>query len=251
MEFYKIKRLFANIIFPPKCMGCNTLIDIEKNAVKAECLCQKCRQKYDIAKAKVCCDCNRAASVCFCGIEKRGIDIDELPKVIFYSPDNESSIESKLIYALKHKNDIRYARFLADELAVSLSSYLLREEIDPTSCIYTYVPRRASAVCEDGFDQAQRLAKCLCEIIGSKKSLKKLFVRRGGKEQKKLDARQRKKNIKSSVSLKSNANKYIVGKTVIIVDDLVTTGATLSVAKSLLLSSGATRVICSGIARTV
>ena len=189
--------------------------------------------------------------MCNCGIEKRGIDIDALPKVMFYSPDNESSIESRLIYALKHKNDIRYARFLSDELAVSLSSYLLNEGIDPTECIFTYVPRRASAVCEDGFDQAERLNKCLCEIIGSKKALKKCFVRRGGKEQKKLDSRERKKNIKSSISLKRNAPKHIVGKTVIIVDDLVTTGATLSVAKSLLLSSGAKRVICASVARTM
>lgn len=251
MEFVKIKRLFANIIFPPRCIGCNALIDIEKNAVKADCLCPGCRQKYDIAKAKVCCDCNRAVSVCFCGIDKRGIDIDALPKVMFYSPEHESSIESRIVYALKHKNDIRYARFLSDELAVSMSSYLLRQGIDPTACVFTYVPRREAAVCEDGFDQAQRLAKCLCEIIGSEKSFEKLFVRRGGKEQKQLDAKERKKNIKSSISLKRNARKHIEGKTVIIVDDLVTTGATLSVAKALLLSSGAARVICASVARTV
>lgn len=232
-------------------MSCHTLIDIEKNAYESNCLCAKCRQKYDMAKAKVCCDCNRAVSGCVCGIDKRGVEIDSLPKIIFYSPDNQSSVESRIIYALKHKNDIRYARFMADELAVSLSAYLLKEGIDPTNCVFTYVPRRASALCEDGFDQAERLAKCLCEIIGSEKFCKKLFVRRGGKEQKKLDARARKKNIKASISLKKNVQKHIEGKTVIIVDDLVTTGATLSVAKSLLLSSGAHRVVCASVGKTV
>lgn len=251
MELYKIKRLFANIVFPPRCIGCNTFIDIEKNAAGADCLCSECRVRYDMAKAKVCCDCNKSVSTCVCGIEKRGTHIDALPRVVFYSPDNENSIESRIIYAIKHKNDIRYARFVADELAVVLSSYLLKEGIDPMVCIFTFVPRRASAVCEDGFDQGQRLAKCLCEIIGSKKSLKKLFVRHGGKEQKKLNARARKKNIISSVSLKRNAAKHIMGKTVIIIDDLVTTGATLSVAKSILLSSGAQRVVCASVAKTV
>lgn len=251
MEFYKIKRLFANIIFPPRCIGCNTLIDIEKNAVGADCLCSECRVKYDMAKAKVCSDCNRSVCTCVCGIEMRGTHIDALPKVVFYSPDNEMSIESRIIYAIKHKNDIRYANFMADELAVSLSAYLLKEGIDPTACIFTFVPRRSSAVCEDGFDQAERLAKCLCEIIGNKRSLKNLFVRRGGKEQKKLNARERKSNIKSSISLKRNTAKQIAGKTVIIIDDLVTTGATLSVAKSILLSSGAHRVICASVGKTV
>ena len=250
MRFYKIKELFANIIFPPKCISCHTLIDISQNAWESDCICQKCRQKFEIAKAKVCYDCNKSVSKCVCGIDKRGVDIDALPKVMFYSPDNESSVESKIIYAIKHKNDIRYARFMADELAVSLSEYMLKEGIDTTQCLFTFIPRRSVAICEDGFDQGERLATCLAEIMGTKKQMKKLLVRRGGKEQKTLDSRARKRNIKASVSLKKNASKYVVGKTLIVVDDLVTTGATLSVAKNLLSSAGAKRVICASVGRT-
>ena len=29
MELYKIKRLFANILFPPKCISCGELLDID------------------------------------------------------------------------------------------------------------------------------------------------------------------------------------------------------------------------------
>ena len=250
MELYKIKRLFANILFPPKCICCGELLDIEENATKNIAVCPDCVIKYRMAKAEVCGECNLAVSKCLCGVSKRGVETGNMPKLFYYRADNESSVQSKIIYALKHKNDIRFAEFLADELAISVSELLGERKIDPTECIFTYVPRRNKALCEDGFDQGQRIASCLSAVFDCKRNFKRLFVRVGGQEQKKLDVNARKANIKNTVKLHRNAKNIVAGKVVLLVDDLVTSGTTMSVAKSLLVAAGAQDVICITVART-
>ena len=121
---------------------------------------------------------------------------------------------------------------------------------EPMECIFTYVPRRNKAICEDGFDQGQRIASCLSEVFDCKRNFRRLFVRVGGQEQKKLDANARKANIKNTVKLHKNAKNIVAGKVVLLVDDLVTSGTTMSVAKSLLVAAGAQDVICITVART-
>ena len=251
MKLYKVKRLFLNIFFPPKCMGCGELIDIEKNATNNLALCPDCLAKYRIAKAEVCGECNLSAEKCLCGISKRGVETGDIPKLFFYRTDKESSIQSKIIYAFKHENDIRFARFLADDVSLGLSKLALDRKIDPTKCVYTYIPRRGKAISDDGFDQGERLALYVAKTFDSGKCFARVFVRRGGKEQKKLDANERKANIKRAVKLRKNVEKKIVNKTVLLFDDLVTSGVTMSVARSLLLGAGAKDVICITVARTV
>ena len=232
-------------------MACGELLDIEKNAIENLSLCPECLAKYRIAKAEVCHECNLSAERCLCGVSKRGVDTGDLTKLFYYRTDRESSIQSRIIYALKHENDIRFATFLADELSVIISRLMIERKINPDECIFTYVPRRSQAVIDDGFDQGERLALCVAKTFDLKKNFARAFVRRGGKEQKKLDANERKRNIRKSVKLRRNIKTKIQNKTVLLFDDLVTSGVTMSEAKSLLTDAGAKAVICITVGRTV
>lgn len=249
MKIKKILRLIGSFVFPPRCMSCGKLIDVYDASIKNIALCKDCFEKFSMAKAEVCEFCNMSADMCLCGIEKRGINIDSLPKVFYYQPKRENCLQNKLIYSLKHKNDVRYARFLADELSISLTRYFALEEVNINYCIFTYIPRRKSAVLEDGFDQGKRIAKALSDIYGIRGSAKSLFVRHGGKEQKKLSANERRANIKGSISLKKSARKKIKNRTVVIVDDLVTSGATLGYGKKLIEDAKGC-AICASVAKT-
>lgn len=250
MNKNKRMRMLACIMFPPKCICCGELTDVRRCVESNICICEKCEPKYRRAKAEVCERCNMSADRCTCGIGGRGVRIDEHVKVFYYHADDPLCVQNKIIYALKHKNDIRYHRFAADELSVSLSRYMSENMIDPEECIFTYMPRRRSAVASDGFDQAKRLAECVAEIYGAKKSFKDLFVRHGGGEQKKLSADERRDNIKSSISLKKNACNTVSGRYVVLIDDLLTSGATLAHGKRLLKEVGAKDVLCASVART-
>ena len=251
MEFSKLKKLFINILFLPRCMACGELLNIEKNAIENLSLCPECLAKYRIAKAEVCPECNFSAERCLCGVSKRGVDTGDLTKLFYYRTDRESSIQSRIIYALKHENDIRFATFLADELSVIVSRLMIERKINPDECIFTYVPRRSQAVIDDGFDQGERLALCVAKTFDLKRNFARSFVRRGGKEQKKLDANERKRNIRKSVKLRRKIKTKIQNKTVLLFDDLVTSGVTMSEAKSLLTDAGAKAVICITVGRTV
>ena len=251
MKAYKLKALFINILFPPRCMACREMLDVEKNAIENLALCPDCLAKYRIAKAEVCPECNLSAERCLCGISKRGVETGKMPKLFYYRTDKESSVQSKIIYALKHENDMRFASFLSDELSVSVSRLMLEEKIDPTNCIFTYIPRRNQAIVDDGFDQGERIALCVAKIFDSKGNFMRVFSRHGGEEQKKLNANQRKANIKGAISLRKNKINKISNKTVLLFDDLVTSGVPMSVARNLLMDAGAKSVICISVGRTI
>lgn len=251
MELYKLKKFFINILFLPKCMVCRELLDVEKVATENIFLCPECIEKYRMAKAEVCSECNLSAERCLCKISKRGIETGDLPKLFYYRTQRESSIQSKIIYALKHENDIRFAAFMADELSVGVSRLMLERKINPCECVFTYIPRRGRAIAEDGFDQGERLALCAAKTFDLKRNFLRVFVRHGGREQKMLNSTERKRNITQAIKLRKKAIVKIQNKTVLLFDDLVTSGATMSVARNLLTDAGARDVICVTVAKTV
>ncbi len=157
-------------------------------------------------------------------------------------------MQSKVILAIKRRNERRVIEFLADELAVSLCRYLKDEGILPDECIFTYVPRRQRSVNRYGFDQGLRLAQGVAKVCEGE--FRQLFARVGGREQKKLDRGDRLENIEKSIMLHKDAEMCAKGRTVVVVDDLVTTGATLGHAAKLLHSIGAANIYVACIAKT-
>ena len=149
--------------------------------------------------------------------------------------------------------------YMSAELLRHLTVTLEKMGIAGEDCIYTWVPRKRYAVVNTGFDQGRELCRRVASCFGKKESC--LFVRRGGKRQKKLNKGDRVENIRRSVFLK---NKYLPaipqrnpkkatslkGKTIVVVDDVVTTGATLRHATKLLRGAGADQVIVACLAKT-
>lgn len=183
-----------------------------------------------------------------------------IPSVFFYHPD-ETHTESKVIYSMKHKKNIDLFNFLALEIEPSLTETLDILDIPVGDCIFTYIPRTKSALKENGFDQGKYLARHLCKTVGGQCMLP-LLVREGGKEQKKLSKIERKKNVNSAIFANTAMRGFgknksaeglgaiLSGKTVILVDDIITTGASLSRAIKVLRTNGAKRVIVCAAARS-
>ena len=82
-------------------------------------------------------------------------------------------------------------------------------------------------------------------IIRYEKLLKRRF---GGKPQKKLGEKKRLQNVKGRFELLSNVN--IEGARIILVDDVMTTGATASECVKMLRGGGASEIILLTLART-
>lgn len=99
----------------------------------------------------------------------------------------------------------------------------------------TYVPMSRASFKKRGFNQSE----FLCERISLeldmdiKKSLKKI---RKTKEQKSCTARERKVNVKNAFKA---LNNNVYGEKFLIIDDVMTTGSTLSECKNTLIKAGA------------
>ncbi len=229
-----------DLLFPPRCVGCDDLLP--PFAKRAAVFCPLCRTAWETATAEAAADAANAAA--------RG-----LVYLAHYRPGHADGIPEKLIYHIKHRGDPRAFAFVAERLAPRLLDTAAtlparKAEGEDKPLLFTYPPRRRSAVAKDGFDQAQRLAKALAVACEGDFSPLIRRTRRKAKEQKTLTAEEREVNAASAYVLSDKAAEAVRDRTVVICDDLCTTGSTLNRCAALLVEAGARSVILCTVART-
>ncbi len=220
--FGKVGRVFENLVFPTdmKCLFCeNDVPDFEHKPY-----CDECEKVIEFNNKNRCLICSEPidneAMVCdFCQKNKRNFKKAICPFV--YSGKVRNSI---LGYKDSNKRYLAktYARFIAEDLK--------REEVVVTRL--TYVPLSDKKKRKRGFDQAELLAKELAKLIDVE--AEKMFVRVvDGKTQKFSSFKERYENIKGVYKLTDV--KLDKNDTVLIVDDVITTGATMNYCAGLLV----------------
>lgn len=215
----KLKELYNRAIFylsVPKCVCCKDKLDYEDSG-----LCKACKITYDLHKQRNCPRCSHKLSECFCTYDElKNHGIKNLVKLFRYSKSDESMPSNYLIYSLKQDNRKDVIAFLADEL----SDAILRQiGNDPKEYVITSVPRRRRAVVDFGYDHAKTLAKAVSLRIGVE--YVEVLRSEAKKPQKSVYGDARRENAK--FDYKCAENFTLKGKTVIIVDDIITTGSSM------------------------
>jgi len=228
-----------SLLFPPRCIGCGELLP--PFSVAPEAFCPLCRTAWEGAVTEASAQAAQDA--------ERG-----LVYLVRYRPGQTDGVPERLIYHIKHVGDRRVFTFVATRLAPRLSevahTLLARAPAgEDRPLLFTYPPRRRAAVREDGFDQAKRLAKALAVACDGELAPVIRRTRRGRAEQKTLDAEGRAQNAASAYVLAVDAAETVRDRTVVICDDLCTTGATLNRCAELLVAAGARSVILCTVAR--
>ena len=231
---------FRALLFPPRCVGCGELL--EPFAGEREVFCPLCRTAWEGAVTEAASDA--AAD------SERG-----LVYLVRYRPGCADGVPERLIYHVKHAGEKRVFSFVAQRLAPRLSEAAAtlparRPTGEDRPLLFTYPPRRRSAVRADGFDQAKRLAEALAEACGGDMAAVIRRTSRGRAEQKTLDAEGRAQNAASAYALADKAAEAVKDRTVVVCDDLCTTGATLNRCAEQLVAAGARSVILCTVART-
>lgn len=229
-----------DLLFPPRCVGCGDLLP--PFVRRATVFCPLCRTAWETAVTEA---ADHAAADAGRG----------LIYLVHYRPGHADGIPEKLIYHLKHEGDPRAFSFVAERLAPRLldaaATLPTRAPMgEDKPLLFTYPPRRRSAVREDGFDQAQRLAKALAGACDGDFATLVKRTHRKAREQKTLNAEERAVNATSSYILADKAAEAVRDRTVVICDDLCTTGATLNRCAALLVEAGARSVVLCTVART-
>ncbi|MCF6264005.1 MAG: ComF family protein [Xanthomonadales bacterium] len=149
----------------------------------------------------------------------------------------------KLIQAFKFQGDLAIGRVLSALMQKQIK--ILAAEAMPTAIIS--IPLHHSRLHERGFNQSALLAADLAKGLETPLLGNFLLREKPSPPQSELDAKSRKKNIRGVFSLNPQETK-LPGH-VVLVDDVMTTGSTLSEAAGILLAGGVKRVDCWVIAR--
>ena len=226
-----IQKILA-VLFPRRCPVCGEFTDSQSPH-----LCRSCAEALMTEYAKHCPVCKRTAATCSCLVSALSKDPCPVTVLGFYEPGNTGSVSSRLVYALKHQTDDGAAHVFARDLSGAILRAFLIAGEDIRTWTVTFTPRSDLGYEENGFDQAKRLAKLFARYTGAR--YEPIFRRRGGEEQKDLSAKEREENA-TTICLRhprrKHAGKYIV------VDDIMTSGATMAECIRLLSTHGAESV---------
>ncbi len=239
-----IKRLFV----VHKCAACRRILSAQEYE---RALCERCELYYRIALTEGCSKCFRSAIECRCQpklLERSGSRT--LCKLFFYHAGKEREPQNRLVYFFKHNKGKRALDFIARELWAEVRAECEKLLIDENELIFTNVPRGKKALHEYGFDQSAEICKAMSRVSGVPYA--PLIKRRyGGREQKKLSAAERRKNLKDRMKPHKKYAQLAEGRYVMLFDDIVTTGASMSACLPSLRKMGVKGVFCACLASDV
>ena len=201
-------------------------------------LCEACEEAFDEEKRWECGACGSLLSECECSspyLSTHGVR--RLIKLYRYRPDTDARV-NLLLFRLKRQDYRAIRLFLADELASSVRRVI---EKGKGEYLLTYVPRTASARRRYGFDQSKELAQALSERLSL--PYETLLCRSdAARKQKRLRSRaERIQNARESFLPATSAS--LTGRHILLLDDTVTTGASLAACAYVLRKMGAREVI--------
>ena len=255
-----LKRLLhgmGDALFPAVCLGCGRLFQHDTSvsprtrpagfsAAMAPYCCPSCRDRWTAVTSPLCSRCglvfkSREGDDHLCGrcLDRPGAFTRARAAGIY-----DNTLKAA-IHALKFKDQVILARPLGRLLLDTFRRYWAAGEID----VVAPVPLHRQRFRQRGFNQAYLLVKRWA-LPPETTVIRDLLVRtRATALQTGLDRRQRRINIRNAFSL--NHTGQSTGKRVLLVDDVLTTGATVDACSDALMQDGAERVDVLTLARAL
>lgn len=200
-------------------------------------MCPACAADYAAATERVCPQCLKPIHSCTCPnrfLDRHGIHT--VIKLFSYHPHQAELATNRLIFRLKRCDSDATITFLADRLA---------EEIRPQmengkQYVLTGVPRSKNAIRRYGDDHV----RLLCHALSKRLRIPYVHViDRVGREGQQKKKNYRERLASAAVSYEPNRRFDLRGKRVILIDDVVTSGATLAACATAVRKCGARQVI--------
>ena len=153
-----------------------------------------------------------------------------------------SETVQRIIHAMKYEGVSQLAQPTGDLLARKWQELADAPEID----FLTPVPLHPLRLRERGFNQAELIARRIAAVLDNKVLLALRRIR-NTPQQAKFDRNKRLENVKGAFRIVPRTD--LSGKTVAIVDDVLTTGSTINECAAQLSAAGAGRIIAFTIVR--
>jgi ComF family protein len=240
-------RHFANFLYPPRCAVCGDRFDL----AAARRVCARCLSRTEKIAAPICSICGApmqsVAAIddrCASCLERRP-HFASARSVARYRASAESDRRSLPSLIRRHKYGLdqslqkALAEFLGDALPYSAADC---DVVIP-------VPLHRRRLWWRGFNQAALLARTISRHLDKPLDLQTLTRTKVTTPQTSQDHDARRRNVRRAFSVARAAR--IKGRRVLLVDDVMTTGATVDECARLLMAAGAARVDVLTLARVL
>lgn len=205
-----------DILYPPRCAFCGKLMER--------------------AGSGVCADCEE--NLPYAGEDEALGTVEGYPSVrAFYY----EAMVKKGVHALKFDKTAWRADVFGRYIAQAAAEYL-GGRFDAV----TYVPVSWQRNYTRGFDQARLLAQAAARVWGVKAEPTLRKIRHNRPQSSLDDPRQRRANAEGAYRALPRAR--IAGRRFLLIDDVITTGSTMSACAGTLLEAGAASVVCASLA---
>ena len=216
-----------DFILPRYCPGCNKKLEINEKVVCPDCL----GSINEIGNERLSKEYQRKFA-------SEGI-VSGFTSLYIFEKDKELQ---HIIHSLKYNKRFSVGVFLGRLLSVQLKNLVDDWQID---CIAP-VPLHHLKKAERGYNQSKYIAKGLSKELSVPVKLKVLKRTRYTQTQTALNQKERQENI--AEAFKAKHKNIIENKTFLLVDDVITTGATISECGRVLLNAGAKRIYACSVA---
>ena len=232
----RIKNFFLDLFFPKNCLGCKQ---------PGTYLCRDCFNKIPLAENNACFFCEKITGkgrTCFdC---KKEIYLDRVISAAEY----KNLLVRELIRAFKYY----YVQELSKPLAQLLINQLrgLELKFNNSEFLIIPIPLHCHRLKYRGFNQAELIAKKMTDQFNLDIVTDALERKSPSTPQAKIkDIEKRKLNLQNIFSIKPETAGKIKDKIILLIDDVITTGATMNEAAKVLKESGAKEVWALAIAK--
>lgn len=207
-----VLREIKDIVYPNNCVICNNFVKESRN-----CLCKRCFSKFEPTWLEDWIDKLRFSD-----------GIDEI-----YSAWYALGAINDIIYNIKYHNQPR----LGEELGRRIANEIPIDELDKIDLI-TAVPLNVVRNRGRGYNQSEWICKGLAKAWNVPYQFNLLKRVKHTDTQTDLSASERKQNMKNAFTTTNKIDSLSIA----IIDDVITTGATLSACAVVLKNSGASKI---------
>jgi ComF family protein len=257
--FKKMKKgvhAFEQFLYPPKCLKCRTYMDngIPGSRALESCFCDLCLSTgFNLITRPYCIKCgiqlpgdaqieNHVCQSCL----KIPLTLEKIRAVSEYS-----GIIKEAVPLFKYQSKLSLAKVLESLLFQTFLDHFEKMPVD----LIMPIPLHWTKLMQRGFNQAYLLVRSFKQLYhehfgitpGWDVDIHAMTRKKKTDSQTGFDVDQRKTNLKNAFSIADP--EKIKGQCILLVDDVLTTGATCNEAAALLLESGAERVYALVLAR--
>jgi ComF family protein len=234
-----LSRDVLRLFFPIICTLCGDRLN-ETDQV----ICDRCRREMPRVLDPTCRRCGnpavRVASDTCRLCRKMKPSFDCARAVAIYAGPAE-----QLVRDLKYDSRLELGPVMAGMMVVTWERSMAFERIDVVIPVPLHPARRR----ERGFNQAEHIAAPFAEMMNAPMSTEAVVRVRPTVSQTRLDLAQRVENVDGAFEPAAESREELDGKSVVLIDDVCTTGATGSACAEAIRQAGAPRVVLFTFAR--